>query len=96
MLVGVSAVGPFVGVVDVAQLGGEFAAGMLATQGQQSGGLTRWALEQSTPAAEVDRHPGGVDDDPTDVAGECCSEYVVGVQDHPVAGFAAALDQRLG
>ena len=88
MLVGQPTIGPFVGVVDVAQVGSELAAGMLASEHQQPGRLARRTLEQPAAATHVDRDPGGVDDDAPQVTGQRRPQHVVRVQRHAAARLA--------
>ena len=89
-LIGTAVVGPFDGVVDFAQFGGQATAEVVALDGEELGGLSGGAGEHPDFAAEVDREVVGAEHDAADVPGECCAQDGVRVEDLAGGGFAAA------
>ena len=77
MLVGRAAVGVTTEVVDLAELGGNRAAGMCAAVGDELRRFPSGAGEQPPPAAEIDDDARRVDHGPPDLAAEHRAERVV-------------------
>ncbi len=78
-LVSPSCAGPFVDVVDVAELGGDVAAPVSAVHGQQLCCVAGFAGEQALGATEVDDDVVGVDDDAADAAADHGFQCFVGM-----------------
>ena len=89
VLIGPAVIGPFGGVVDLTESGGQAAARVVAVRGEEHGGLSGGPGEHSGLSAEVDREAVGAEHGPADVPGERSSEHGVGVEDLSGGGFAS-------
>ena len=67
---------------------------MCAGRDQDHGGVAGRAGEQPVAPAEVDNQTGRVDDDPTNMPGECIAENIVRMELDAGGGLASPILQR--
>ena len=77
-LIGATTVGVWFVVVDLAAVGGDLAAGVVAEPFQQGGGDAGVAGEQAFAFTQVDHGRAGVEYDASDVGGEQCLDQQAG------------------